>query len=82
MVDEIKKIYSGQITDWEDLGVDGLGNIKAFQRDAGSGSQSTLEKLMAGEKLMTPPKEDVIGGMGEIIEKTADYKNYKNIEIN
>lgn len=77
-VDEIKKIYSGQITDWEDLGVDGLGNIKAFQRDAGSGSQSTLEKLMAGEKLMTPPKEDVIGGMGEIIEKTADYKNYKN----
>lgn len=77
-VDEIKKIYSGQITDWKDLGIDGLGNIKAFQRDEGSGSQSTLEKLMAGETLMTPPKEDVVSGMGGIIEKAADYKNYKN----
>ena len=27
---------------------------------------------------MTPPKEDVVTGMGGIIEQTADYKNYKN----
>lgn len=77
-VEEIQKIYSGEITDWGELGVQKLGEIKAFQRDKGSGSQSTLEHLMAGKMLMTPPKKDVIDGMGGIIEKTADYKNFKN----
>ena len=27
---------------------------------------------------MTPPREDVIDGMGGIITKTSDYRNYKN----
>ncbi len=77
-IEEIQKIYSGEITQWEELGIKGFGDIKAFQRDKGSGSQSTLEKLMAGQNLMTPPKENVIDGMGGIIEQTADYKNFKN----
>ena len=77
-IEEIQKVYSGEITQWEELGVKGFGDIKAFQRDKGSGSQSTLEKLMAGQSLMTPPKEDVIDGMGGIIKQTADYKNFKN----
>ena len=77
-VEQIQKVYSGKITKWDELGVKGFGDIKAFQRDEGSGSQSTLEKLMAGQELMTPPKEDVIDGMGGIIERAADYKNYKN----
>lgn len=77
-VDEIQKIYSGEIAAWSELGVKGCGEIKAFQRDKGSGSQSTLEKLMAGKTLMTPPEEDVISGMGGIIRQTADYKNFKN----
>ena len=75
---DIQQIYSGNLTEWETLGVKGLGKIKAFQRDKGSGSQSTLEKLMAGYTLMIPPKENVIDGMGGIIEQTADYKNFKN----
>lgn len=77
-IEEIQKVYSGEITQWEELGISGFGDIKAFQRDEGSGSQSTLEKLMAGKNLMTPPKEDVIDGMGGIIKQTADYKNFKN----
>ncbi len=77
-IDEIQKVYSGKITQWEELGVKGFGEIKAFQRDKGSGSQSTLEKLMAGQNLMIPPKQDVIDGMGGIIKRTADYKNFKN----
>ncbi len=77
-IEEIQKVYSGEITQWGKLGVRGFGKIKAFQRDKGSGSQSTLEKLMAGQNLMTPPKEDVIDGMGGIIKQTADYKNFKN----
>ncbi len=77
-VEQVREIYSGEITNWNELGVNNLGKIKAFQRDEGSGSQSALLRLMADKKLMSPPKEDVIGGMGGIITKTADYRNYKN----
>ena len=76
-VEQVQQIYSGEITDWSTLGAD-LGQIRAFQRDEGSGSQTALQNLMAGRTLMTPPKEDVVTGMGGIIEQTADYKNYKN----
>lgn len=77
-LEQIQDIYSGKITKWEQLGVQGFGNIKAFQRDEGSGSQTALLKIMNGKELMTPPEENVIAGMGGIITKTADYKNYKN----
>ena len=76
--EQIQQIYAGELTQWEALGVKGLGNVRAFQRDAGSGSQSTLVRLMGEKPLMTPPKADVVDGMGGIIEQTADYKNYKN----
>ncbi len=77
-LEDIQKIYSGEITAWSELGVKGFGNIRAFQREEGSGSQSTLVKLMAGKNLKEPEKEDVVDGMGGIISQTADYKNYKN----
>ncbi len=76
--EQIQAIYSGEITKWEELGVDGLGKIRPFQRDKGSGSQSALERLMAGKTLIDPPREDVVDGMGGIITQTADYRNYKN----
>ncbi len=76
--EQIQQIYAGELTQWEALGVKGFGNIRAFQRDEGSGSQSTLVRLMGEKPLMTPPKADVVDGMGGIIEQTADYKNYKN----
>ncbi len=78
-VAQIQGIYSGQITKWNDLGIKGLGEIRAFQRDEGSGSQTALTRfVMRDIPLMTPPKEDVIGGMGGIISRAADYVNYKN----
>lgn len=76
--EEIRDIYSGRVTTWEELGVSGFGDIMAFQRDEGSGSQSALVRLMKGDILIEPPKENVIEGMGGIIKKTADYRNYKN----
>ncbi|MBQ8895100.1 MAG: substrate-binding domain-containing protein [Clostridia bacterium] len=77
-VEQIKSIYSGEMTQWSALGVEKLGSIRAFQREEGSGSQSTLQRLMGDTPLMTPPQEDVAQGMGGIISKTADYKNYAN----
>jgi len=77
-VEQIQGIYSGELTKWEQLGVEGFGKIRPFQRDKGSGSQSALERLMEGKELIKAPEEDIIDGMGGIITRTADYRNYKN----
>lgn len=77
-LEDVRKIYSGEITRWSQLGVDGLGNIRAFQREEGSGSQSRFVRLMEGRNIMKPIETEIIDGMAGIIEKTADYKNYKN----
>lgn len=74
---QIQDIYSGKITNWQEVGGKNE-KIRAFQRPENSGSQTMLQKLMEGKDLMTPPKEDVAAGMGDIIEQTASYRNYKN----
>ncbi|MBW4838222.1 MAG: substrate-binding domain-containing protein [Paenibacillaceae bacterium] len=75
--EQIRGIYSGEITRWSEVGGEG-GNIRAFQRPEDSGSQSMLVRVMDGRELAKPPKEDVESGMGGIISRTADYRNYKN----
>ena len=77
-VEQIKAIYSGKSTKWTELGVEGLGRIRAFQRPENSGSQTRLQRLMGDTPLMEAPRQDVATGMGEIIRQTADYKNHKN----
>ncbi len=77
-LEQVQDIYSGNLTKWNQLGVKGLGDIKAFQREEGSGSQSTLIKIMNGKTIMMPLEEEVVSAMGGIISKTADYKNFKN----
>lgn len=75
--DEIKKIYSGEITNWKEVG----GNneeIVAFQRNEGSGSQSMLIRFMAGTPIMDAPTEQVNDFMVGIIDKVSDYKNKTN----
>ena len=73
-VEQIKKIYTGEITNWKELG----GNdeeIIPFQRDEGSGSQTMMLRFMAGTPLVTPETERLVGGMGGIVERVASYKN-------
>jgi phosphate transport system substrate-binding protein len=74
---QIQSIYSGEITNWKEVGGKDE-KIRAFQRPGNSGSQTMLQKLMEGKNLMAPPKEDVATGMGDIINQTASYRNYKN----
>lgn len=76
-IDEIRGIYSGEITNWSELGGESS-TIRAFQRSADSGSQTALAALMDGTPLMQPPAEDVVGMMEGIIKQVSDYKNYKN----
>lgn len=75
--EQIQGIYSGAITNWQEVG--GKNEpIRAFQRPENSGSQTALEKFMGNIPIMEPPNENRVSGMGGIIEKTSDYKNYPN----
>lgn len=72
-VEQIKGIYSGQITNWSEVG----GNdeeIVAFQRNKGSGSQSMLIRFMGDTPIMDPETRE-IKGMGGIIEQVVDYQS-------
>ncbi len=76
-IKQIKGIYSGQITNWKQVSSK-KGKIIAFQRPANSGSQTMLEKVMGSHPIMEPRREDVVDGMGGIIQRAAEYTNYKN----
>ena len=74
---QIQDIYSGKVKNWRTLGGRNE-DIRAFQRPENSGSQTMLQKIMEGKELIAPPKENISTGMGGIIARTADYKNYRN----
>ena len=76
-VEEIQGIYTGQITNWSQVGGKNQ-SIRPFQRQENSGSQSALLRLMEGLPLIEPEQEDRISGMGGIIRDVADYRNYSN----
>lgn len=75
--EQLLDIYSGEITKWSEVGGEKK-DIRAFQRPEGSGSQTMLQRIMDGRELTQAPGEDVVGGMGGIIHRTADYRNHKN----
>ena len=50
-VDQIRGIYSGEITNWKELGGPNV-PIAAMRRNEGSGSQSALENLMGGTPII------------------------------
>ena len=72
-VDQIRDIYTGKITDWSEVGGE-PGEIRAFQRNSTSGSQTLLNKLvMNGETPMEPEKDMLVGTMGTLIESVASF---------
>lgn len=76
-VEQIKGIYSGNITNWKEVG--GKNNdIRAFQRDKNSGSQTALESFMGEVPIMDPPVEDIASLMGTMVDVVSSYKNYSN----
>ena len=71
--EQIKKIYSGEITNWREVGGSDE-EIIAFQRDEGSGSQSMMLRFMGDTPLMEAETE-TISGMGAVIEEVVDYQS-------
>ena len=74
--DQIKQIYTGEITNWKELGGKDA-EIIAYQRPENSGSQTGLYSLvMKGTPVKIPtPKESVNLSMAGIIEYVSNYEN-------
>ena len=76
-VEEIQKIYTGELTNWKEVG-GRRQKIRPFQRPEGSGSQTALQRLMGDLPLMKPEEENIVGGMEGIIRRVAVYRNFGN----
>lgn len=74
-IEQIQGIYSGKITNWSQVGGNDL-PIAPFQRNAESGSQVMMEKLvMNGLTMMDPPEEYMIASMGALMEAVRGYED-------
>lgn len=72
---QIKDIYTGKTTNWSEVGGSSK-EIIAYQRPENSGSQTgMLDLVMDGEKLMSPPMEQVVAEMGMLVDQVAAYTN-------
>jgi phosphate transport system substrate-binding protein len=61
---QLKNIYSGKTNNWKTLGWDNGGDIIAFQRPEGSGSQTGLQNIMGTLPVFKPrplPDDSLIG---------------------
>lgn len=73
---QIEAIYSGQITNWAEVGGDDA-PIVAFQRNPGSGSQVMMKKVM-GDGLAAAPSSLVPTDMGGLIDAVRSFDGSAN----
>lgn len=77
-LDQIKKIYSGKITNWNEVGGKNA-DILPYQRNRDSGSQTLFDKLInLGDALMSPPRDLMIDSMIGLLEAVAQYDGCEN----
>lgn len=74
-VEQVQKIYTGEITNWSEVGGEDL-DIVPFQRNKEAGSQTMFEKLvMSGLELMTPPANWTSNSMEGLLNAVREYDN-------
>ena len=77
-LEQLRGIYTGEITNWSEVGGEDA-EIVAFQRNAESGSQVLMEKLvMQGEEMTAPPEGGMIDSMGGLMTAVKGYDNSAN----
>jgi phosphate transport system substrate-binding protein len=75
---QIRDIYMKRTSNWRDLGGKNE-RIIPFQRPENSGSQTIMTaRVMEGENLPLPLREEYAGSMGGIVNKVAAYRNYSS----
>lgn len=77
-VEQIQKIYNGEITNWKELG--GFDDpIIAYQSPTNSDSQiGMLSLVMKSSNLADPPRENLNDSNHQIINLVSNYKNGRN----
>ena len=75
-MDEVRKIYSGEITNWKEVGGKNQ-EIVAFQRPEESGSQVMMKYFMGDVPLMEPDTYSVISAMEGVVQEVKQYNNEK-----
>ena len=76
-ITDIQKIYSGEITNWNQVGGPDA-EIIAYQRPVNSGSQTgILSLVMKGIKMKDPKTTEYIETMAGIIDVVSNYENGK-----
>lgn len=75
-IEQIRGIYSGEITNWKQVGSEDL-EIQVFMRNGNSGSASALEKLMGDLPMVEPKKEFLFNLMSGIVQAASDYENHR-----
>jgi phosphate transport system substrate-binding protein len=74
-VEQIQKIYTGEISNWKDVGGPDEA-ILAYQRSKNSGSQTAMENLvMKGLTLSAAQPNFVTGDMEGLVRRVGDYEN-------
>ena len=75
-LDQVRKIYSGEITNWSEVGGSDS-PIQAYQRPAGGGSQAIMDKeIMQGLPMMEPANADyIVSSMEGIIAAVRAWDN-------
>ena len=74
--DQLRAIYHGDVTDWSQVG-GRAGEIAAFQRPAGSGSQTMMEYFMGEVSLKEPQTYETVDSMAGVIRHVAQYANQR-----
>lgn len=74
--DQLRAIYHGDVTDWSQVG-GRAGEIAAFQRPAGSGSQTMMEYFMGEVSLKEPKTYETVGSMEGVIRHVAQYASQR-----
>ena len=74
--EDIRKIYSGEITNWSELGGKNQ-KITAFQRPENSGSQTMMKYFMGDTPLQEPKTYETIAAMEGVVKNVAQYNNEK-----
>ena len=77
--DQIRRIYSGGIRLWSEVGGEEGFTVAAYQRPHGSGSQTAMEELvMKGWNLTAAEPNYISDGMADLIAQIGNYDNARN----
>lgn len=74
---EVRDIYSGKITNWKELGGKNR-EIRPFQRDKNSGSQTAFLKIFGDTENLLPAETHEVFDMEGLINVVSDYENHGN----